>query len=282
MSLDRHQLEVLQIAMGLPEAASLALAGGGAMLVHGLVERPTADLDLFTPLQTAIAPAARALHDALTARGYQVTVTQQQPTYVQLEVTSVGGTTHVELAQDARQHEPVTVAGARVLAADDVAASKTLALFGRAAARDLVDIDALTRRYSPAALLDLAAASDPGFDVPVFCRALAVAAQRPEAAFTELGISAVEVRRLQQWAAIWAAELQQEGADRWPAALATVDPRLPGDAHAAALVAALTRMNDAGDNVSGLLAACAQPALPAGHPGRALHYRLLQHTPTQP
>ena len=98
-------------------------------------------------------------------RGYSVRVTRAQASYVQLQVTGAEGTTYVELAQDARHHEPVMVAGARVLAPDDIAASKTLALFGRAAARDLVDVDALTRRYSPTRLLALAAASDPGCDV---------------------------------------------------------------------------------------------------------------------
>jgi hypothetical protein len=45
-----------------------------------------------------------------------------------------------------------------------VAADKTLALFGRAAARDLVDVAALSKQYPLERLCELAAEKDPGFD----------------------------------------------------------------------------------------------------------------------
>jgi len=45
----------------LPEAGQVALAGGGAMLAHDLVDRPTQDVDLFTPDPAEV----RRLTDAL-------------------------------------------------------------------------------------------------------------------------------------------------------------------------------------------------------------------------
>ena len=45
---------------------------------------------------------------------------------------------------DARIREAVQLSFGRVLHPDEVAADKTLALFGRAAARDLVDVAALS------------------------------------------------------------------------------------------------------------------------------------------
>jgi predicted nucleotidyltransferase component of viral defense system len=63
----------------------------------------------------------------------------------------------VEIAHDARIREAVQLSFGRVLHPDEVAADKTLALFGRAAARDLVDVAALSGRYTLEQLCELAA-----------------------------------------------------------------------------------------------------------------------------
>ena len=49
MSLDPLHEQIARTAFALPEAGQVALAGGGAMLAHDLVDRPTQDVDLFTP-----------------------------------------------------------------------------------------------------------------------------------------------------------------------------------------------------------------------------------------
>jgi hypothetical protein len=48
MPLDPLQEEVARLALHLAEAGHVALAGGGAMLAHEFINRPTMDLDLFT------------------------------------------------------------------------------------------------------------------------------------------------------------------------------------------------------------------------------------------
>ena len=71
----------------------------------------------------------------------------------------------MEIAHDARIRESVQLSFGRVLHPDEVAAAdKTLALFGRAAARDLVDVAALSERYPLERLCELAAEKDAGFD----------------------------------------------------------------------------------------------------------------------
>ncbi len=64
-------------------------------------------------------------------------------------------------AHDARIREAVQLSFGRVLHPDEVAADKTLALFGRAAARDLVDVAALSERYPLERLCELATEKDP-------------------------------------------------------------------------------------------------------------------------
>jgi hypothetical protein len=48
MPLDPLQERIARTALQLPEARTLALAGGAAMIAHGFVNRETKDVDLFT------------------------------------------------------------------------------------------------------------------------------------------------------------------------------------------------------------------------------------------
>ena len=61
-----------------------------------------------------------------------------------------------------------------VLHPDDAVANKMGALYGRALARDFLDIDATitSGRYSHKRLLELASESDAGFDVEMFTEVL--------------------------------------------------------------------------------------------------------------
>ena len=190
MSLDPLHEHIARLALSLPEAGQAVLAGGAAMLAHRLIDRPTQDVDLFTPDPEDVGRLADALAAALRADGARVDIARRGPSFVQLAVvTSEGRSLLVELAQDARIRDAVQLDVGPVLHRDEVAADKTLALFGRAAARDLVDVDALAQHYSLDELLALAAEKDPGFDRTVFADALQVAAARPEAAFLELGLT---------------------------------------------------------------------------------------------
>ena len=70
MPLDRLHARIVGIAAALPQARTVALAGGGAMLAHGLLDRTTRDVDLFTDRDAdeAVAVCA-ALRDALARDG---------------------------------------------------------------------------------------------------------------------------------------------------------------------------------------------------------------------
>jgi hypothetical protein len=50
MPLDPLQELIARTALALPEAETLALAGGAAMIAHGFVGRITRDVDLFTEI----------------------------------------------------------------------------------------------------------------------------------------------------------------------------------------------------------------------------------------
>lgn len=59
MPLEPLHVRIIRIAAELPEARTIALAGGGSMLAHDIVERATRDVDLFTdrdPDEAAVSP----------------------------------------------------------------------------------------------------------------------------------------------------------------------------------------------------------------------------------
>jgi hypothetical protein len=177
------------------------------MLAHDLVDRPTQDVDLFTPDPGEVTRLTDALAVALRTEGAQVRVDRRGPGFTRLGVTVADGRSVVVSAHDARIREAVQLSFGRVLHPDEVAADKTLALFGRAAARDLVDVAALSERYPLERLCELAAEKDPGFDRRVFADALSAAAAHSDAAFAELGFGPATVAALRASAAQWRTEL---------------------------------------------------------------------------
>lgn len=96
-----------------------------------------------------------------------------------------------------------------VLHPDDAVANKLAALYGRAADRDYVDVDAVLRsgRYSGADLLRLAREADPGFDQAMFVQALMAADRVPDQAFERHGLTPAQVAELRQRLRGWAQEL---------------------------------------------------------------------------
>lgn len=208
MSLDPLHKWVARIVFDLPQARNVAIAGGNAMLAHRLVVRPTQDLDLFTPVASEVDPLVSSLADALRAQSAQVEVHRRDPGFARLTVETVDGRqVAVEIAHDARLRDAVQLDFGRVLHPDEVAADKTLALFGRAAARDLVDVAALTSRYTLQRLCALAEEKDAGFDPGVLADAMRAAAAHPSEAFAELGLGDEAISRLQSNAHEWRAIL---------------------------------------------------------------------------
>lgn len=96
-----------------------------------------------------------------------------------------------------------------VLHPDDAIANKMSALYGRALARDFIDIDAALRsgRYTREALLRLAERADQGFDRRIFADALAQAENLDPDDFTPYGVSGQTLHTLRAGFATWRHEL---------------------------------------------------------------------------
>ena len=206
---DRFLEHLAATALMLPEAEGFALAGGGAMRAHGLVTRPTQDVDLFATPERSIPAMLTALTYALRSEGHDVTLEQQSPSFARVTVlASDQQAATLDLALDARLGPVAYLRVGPVLGLDDIAADKMLALWGRAEARDLVDVDALRRRLPDSRLLDLAAAKDPGFDAALLPDAIGVAVNRPDERFAAVGLTGSGLAELRDRSTTWARQLR--------------------------------------------------------------------------
>lgn len=197
------------------------LAGSGAIREHGLVDRATRDVDLFTNrydaalFRTAVVDAL----SALAAHGHRVEVRRQDDLFAQLLVTTPqGDRIEMDFGYDWRGQVPADLSIGPVLSADDAVASKLDALDGRLEVRDFIDVDAIrtSGRWTDAALLRLVAERDDGYDPVLFAQQLRLVTRVTDDRFAEYGIAPTEVAALRDRALTWAGQLE-DGADGQPA-----------------------------------------------------------------
>lgn len=169
--------------------------------------RLSGDVDLFTGWQhrADFPTAVDAIVGALKKTGYAVTVVIRSDTFARLILTASGappGTEpdKLELSADWGAHEPVRLDIGPVLHPDDAVANKMCALYGRAEARDFLDIDAVIQsgRYTRERLLSLAAAADAGFDIAMFADAIGSLSQITDAEFEFYAMSSEELAAMRQ------------------------------------------------------------------------------------
>ncbi len=134
-----------------------ALAGGAALIVNSMTNRPTADLDFFTAYPQQVNELLEAARVALEADGLRVTTLSEGPTFARLRVDSDVETTYLDLASDYRLMPALTTDEGAVLAAAELAADKVLALVARAEVRDYIDFEGLAARFTLDKICELAA-----------------------------------------------------------------------------------------------------------------------------
>ena len=184
-----------QVGLAAADRYGFALAGGYAVQAAGLLERPSEDVDLFTAWNRAgeFDTAVTAVVDAYRQDGLDAVIELQHAgAFARLRVVDPsGGSAKVEMGVDWRANEPVRMAIGPVLHPDDAVANKVCALFGRALARDFIDVDAAlaSGRYSREDLLRLAHRADSGFEPRLFADALGAMEQLSPTDFAAYGLT---------------------------------------------------------------------------------------------
>ena len=87
MSLSEFQQRVAPLVFSLAEAEGFALAGGGALIAHEVVDRTTRDLDCFGPTRAAVDRLWPAIRDRLMSEGFAVEIQQSDHGFAKMSVT---------------------------------------------------------------------------------------------------------------------------------------------------------------------------------------------------
>ncbi|HET6551619.1 MAG TPA: nucleotidyl transferase AbiEii/AbiGii toxin family protein [Solirubrobacter sp.] len=213
---DQTQLQraIARIALGAIRESGFALAGSGAIREHGLTNRPTEDVDLFTTSQHAdhFGAAVHAVLDDLRAGGYEVEPTQQYAHFARLHVTTAGAELDVDMGIDWRADEPVALGVGPVLSLADAVGNKVAAVYSRGEARDYLDVDAIraSGRFTDQQLVAAVAQRDSGFDQAVFAQQLEAARRLEPVQVARYRVSPQELEAVKERFAAWAAELRAQ------------------------------------------------------------------------
>ena len=211
------QWDLTQAALIALRGHAFAWAGSGAIREHGIVDRSTQDIDLFTndPDPETFDEAVDGLIGALEDSELVIEQVRRAPRFAQLRIiTDDHRSVDMDLAVDWREREPVALAVGPVLSLEDAVGNKVGALYSRAEARDYLDVDAIraSGRFTDAQLISVAAERDSGFDLLTFASQLEQAKRiRPERV-ERYGVSADQLDEIQERFEGWARELRTEPA----------------------------------------------------------------------
>jgi hypothetical protein len=187
----------------------LGVAGGYAVKAHGLVERPSEDIDFATGTTAPVREIVDALAAAYRARGFTAQVLTADLRKGHLLVTFLlGGTYRVDVLKEPLNHPVVWMEFGPVIALADAVALKMGALHDRALPRDVLDAYGASSRFTRAELIAACrAALDEDFSLDSLRDQLAFASTYPDEAFSRYGARLENIAEVKAWALDWSTQI---------------------------------------------------------------------------
>ena len=117
---DPFQTNVARLALDAAREHGFALAGGHALIAHGIVSRSTEDVDLFTNADGAVQAAAQLVERKLLDAGFNVEAIPEtselgdvfygfERDIVEFEISKDARTVRLQLCRFDRSHSPVVM-----------------------------------------------------------------------------------------------------------------------------------------------------------------------------
>ena len=206
---------VTAIALRAAAPHGFALGGGNALIAHGLIDRPTQDVDVFSNEEGGVEAAADAVDAALREAGFG---TERRDKTGGLSdifygmgeglaewiITAPGGEQMMlQMAYFERTRRPVIMEFGPVLDLEDVVGGKVCALASRAEPRDYADTAAALGRYTIDQVIGFARRLDPGLTRRDFADAGRRLDKWGDGIFAPFGLSHEEIARLRERFAAW-------------------------------------------------------------------------------
>lgn len=200
---------VTRIFFALPTSKGFYLAGGGAMLVNNLSPRPTTDLDFFGYVsQEEVAALSDDFEKAIRARGWKIERVRILPTFARFLITTDEEDLFIDFAHDSRPIlEAVQTDVGPSLHPEEIAGRKMCALFGRALARDFVDVFLLQENFGIELMITRAREIDRGFSLTYLVELIFRLNSMTD---TELKIDPTRIPELRRFFSGWALEIVSE------------------------------------------------------------------------
>lgn len=228
MPLDDLHRDVASVALGAASEHGFILGGGNALIAHGIINRPTEDVDLVTDNEHGVRAASDAVESALARAGYraerQDKSTGLDDVFAGLDeemaeglaewiVTAPGGRQmSLQMAYFERSREPVVMEFGPVQDLEDALGHKTAALATRAYERDYSDVAHAMQRYSTDELIGFARRADPGLTGEDFADAGRRLDRLSDTRLVHTGMTLEDVAMIRERFADWPREVAEPGA----------------------------------------------------------------------
>jgi len=215
MPVSRFHGQVAAIALRAAAPHGFALGGGNALMAHGIINRATQDVDVFTNQENGVRAAADAVETALATAGFRIERLGQERGLADvfyglgeglaewIVTAPPGERMLLQMAYFERARQPVIMDIGPVLDLEDVVGGKVCALASRVEPRDYVDTAAALEHFTVGELIALARRLDPGLEDQDFADAGRQLDQMPDRMFIPYVHSQQDVIRLRERFAGW-------------------------------------------------------------------------------
>lgn len=205
-----------KIALSAVGDRGFALAGGNALSEHGIGNRQSDDVDLFTDrMDDNVATTVERLKGAFEEQGYSAEIIRSNPDHARIEVTQGQDKVQLDLGKDFRSKPAVETDIGPVIHVDDAVGSKAASIYTRGEAKDFVDTHAAMQAgYSTDQLMQLADTREATpLDRPMFSQLLDSAQHIPDKEYAKYGLSPEETAGVKARMTGWANEIRSREAN---------------------------------------------------------------------
>jgi hypothetical protein len=209
---------LVEAAMPVCAQYGLALAGGYAIKAHGLVDRPSDDVDFATGHLAPVEEITEALAQAYQRAGLNVRILSAGGRKGHLDVSLPSGLAcRVDILKEPLNHAPAMMSFGPVLSLADAVALKVGALHDRGVLRDVIDVHGASKLFSEPDLVALGrAALDDEFQLENLRDQLDRALMYPDEEFAAYGYDAAQSADIRAWAQAWSTRLSMDIAEAEP------------------------------------------------------------------
>ncbi|MDF3300538.1 hypothetical protein [Streptomyces tropicalis] len=211
---ERRRLVADVLAVGAPYG--LVLAGGQAVQALGLVDRPGRELEVATESPAETGEIVAAVRAGLEARGWGVRVAEAEPLGALLAVTEpvTGEECAVQVVKEVLWRPAADTELGPALSEEDAVGTRVRALADQGLAADLVDVHAVSDRWSRADLEELGRRHAGGvLDLADLRARLDGAEWIDDRELTACGLDPAAVPGLRRWAQEWADDIGERLAE---------------------------------------------------------------------